>query len=234
MTCFSDQRKAYIGDGPITSILTDLYIQLPNSPAAEGSIHQCMRTKISRSFVTADPEYKPSSSSCTLLFPYTHPPTHPSLWYPLPLPCDSFHIFLSRLYAQARTRSFMHSPYVTDGLIKGCGWSGLVDRALIESCLCNEFCLWTYSLYLCVCNYIYWLQLSQIRRLSVVTHQVTAPAISEVYLSTGFLLKHSFTLQSWRMMCVLDFVWRESESQILGPVQVFIYLYISISRDIDR
>lgn len=74
MTCFSDQRKAYIGDGPITSILTDLYIQLPNSPAAEGSIHQCMRTKISRSFVTADPEYKPSSSSCTLLFPYTHPP----------------------------------------------------------------------------------------------------------------------------------------------------------------
>lgn len=100
-------------------------------------------------------------------------PTHPSLWYPLPLPCDSFHIFLSRLYAQARTRSFMHSPYVTDGLIKGCGWSGLVDRALIESsCLCNEFCLWTHSLYLCVCNYIYWLQLTQTRRLSVVTHQV--------------------------------------------------------------
>lgn len=75
MTCFSDQRKAYIGDGPITSILTELYIQLPNSPAAEGSIHQCTRTKISRSFVTADPEYKLSSSSRTLLFPYTHPPT---------------------------------------------------------------------------------------------------------------------------------------------------------------
>jgi len=137
------------------------------------------------------------------------PPTQPSLWYPLSLPCDSFHIFLSHSRAQAHTCALVRSLDVTDGLIKYRGWSRLVAWALIESsCLCNDCCYFINPqpmcvcvcvcmcvreracVYLCVSVQLYTLATTHPDRQAkcTVTQQVTRPAIFRIICELAFTL----------------------------------------------
>lgn len=137
------------------------------------------------------------------------PPAHLSLWYPLSLPHDSFHILLS--HVQAHTPVFVRSPNVSDGLIKCCRWSRLVAWALIESsCLCNDCYYFINPQHVCVyvrvSVQLYTLATTHPDRQAkcTVTQQVTGPCHILDYLWTGFPLKHCFTLQSCWLMGVLD------------------------------